>query len=101
VEGQTTKGIWPFEKEIIVNTNVVIPRFFKVIQNAYHYEWVYNRWGFYARTHNLLWNKKLAWAQLRWPTHEKELFVIVSCLKAWQYYLGSHKSKVFMDNAFS
>ncbi len=30
-------------------------------------------------------NKKLARAQLRWPTHEKELFMVVSCLKAWQH----------------
>jgi hypothetical protein len=43
-------------------------------------------------------NKKLVGAQLRWPTHEKELFRVVSCSKAWQHYLGSHKSKIFMDN---
>jgi len=42
--------------------------------------------------------RKLAWAQLRWPIHEKELFAIVSCLKAWQHYLGFHKTKVFMKN---
>ncbi len=28
-------------------------------------------------------SKQLAWAQLRWPTHEKELFMVVSYLKAW------------------
>jgi hypothetical protein len=28
-------------------------------------------------------NKKLVGAQLRWPIHEKELFTIVSYLKAW------------------
>jgi hypothetical protein len=26
-------------------------------------------------------NKKLVGAQLRWPTHEKELFAMVNCLK--------------------
>jgi hypothetical protein len=45
-------------------------------------------------------SKKLARAQLRWPTHEKELFAILSCLKAWQHYLGFHKTKVFTDNVF-
>jgi hypothetical protein len=29
-------------------------------------------------------SKKLAWAQLKWPIHEKELFTVVSYLKAWQ-----------------
>jgi hypothetical protein len=43
-------------------------------------------------------NRKLAKAQLRWPIHKKELFAIVSCLKAWQHYLGFHKIKVFMKN---
>lgn len=28
-------------------------------------------------------NKKIARAQLKWPTHEKELFMVVSCLNAW------------------
>jgi hypothetical protein len=43
-------------------------------------------------------NKKLVRAQLRWPTHEKELFAMVSCFKCWQHYLGSHKTKVFTNN---
>jgi hypothetical protein len=43
-------------------------------------------------------SKKLSGAQLRWPTHEKELFVVTSCLETWQHYLGSHKTKVFIDN---
>jgi hypothetical protein len=42
-------------------------------------------------------SKKLCGARLRWPTHEKELYVIVCCLKSWQYYLGMHKIKVYMD----
>jgi hypothetical protein len=42
-------------------------------------------------------SKKLCGAWLRWPTHENELYVIVCCLKAWQYYLGMHKIKVYMD----
>jgi hypothetical protein len=43
-------------------------------------------------------SKKLVGAELRWSIHEKELFAVVSCLKAWQHYLGSHKTKVFIDN---
>jgi hypothetical protein len=30
--------------------------------------------------------------------HEKELFAMVSYLKAWQQYLGFHKNKIFMNN---
>jgi hypothetical protein len=43
-------------------------------------------------------NKKLCGTQLQWSTHEKELYTIVCCLKTWQRYLGTHKTKVFMDN---
>jgi hypothetical protein len=43
-------------------------------------------------------NRKLVGAQLKWPIHEMELFAIVNCLKAWQHYLGFHKTKVFMEN---
>jgi hypothetical protein len=43
-------------------------------------------------------SKKLTGSQLRWPTHEKELFAIVHCLKTWRHYLGSMETKVFTDN---
>ena len=43
-------------------------------------------------------SKKLDGCQRRWPTHEKELFVVVHCLKMWQHYLGLHKTKVYTDN---
>jgi len=43
-------------------------------------------------------NKKLAGAQLRWPTHKKESFAMMNCLKAWQHYLGFHKTKIFTNN---
>jgi hypothetical protein len=43
-------------------------------------------------------SKKLVGAQLKWPTHKKELFALINCLKAWQHYLGFHKTKVFTDN---
>jgi hypothetical protein len=38
--------------------------------------------------------------QRRWPTYEKELFAEVHCLKTWQHYLGLHKTKVYINNAF-
>jgi hypothetical protein len=43
-------------------------------------------------------SKKLDGCQKRWPTYEKELFVVVHCLKSWQHYLGFHKTKVYTDN---
>lgn len=43
-------------------------------------------------------SRKLMGSQLRWPTHEKEVFTIVHCLKTWRHYLGSLKTKVFTDN---
>jgi hypothetical protein len=43
-------------------------------------------------------NKKLYGAQLRWVAHEKELYVVMCCFKTWQHHLGTHKTKVFMDN---
>ncbi len=33
-------------------------------------------------------------------TNDKKLFVVVSCFKAWQHYLGGHETKVFIDNVF-
>jgi uncharacterized membrane protein YeiH len=29
---------------------------------------------------------------------QKELYVVVCCLKAWHHYLGTHKTKVYIDN---
>jgi hypothetical protein len=43
-------------------------------------------------------SKKLSRAQLQWPTHKKELYVIVCHVKAWQHYLGTQKTKVYTDN---
>ena len=43
-------------------------------------------------------SKKLNGCQRRWPTHKKELFAVVHCLKTWQHYLGLHKTKVYTDN---
>lgn len=43
-------------------------------------------------------SKKFFGTQLRWPTHKKELYVIVCCLKTWQHYFEMHKTKVLIDN---
>lgn len=43
-------------------------------------------------------NKKLYGAQLQWLTHENKLYAIVCCLKMWQHYLGTHKTKIFTNN---
>lgn len=43
-------------------------------------------------------NKKLLGAQLRWPTHEKELYAMVNCSKTWHHYFKTHKTKAFIDD---
>jgi hypothetical protein len=42
-------------------------------------------------------SKKLYGAHLKWPIHEKELYIVVCCLNTWQQYLATHKTKVFMN----
>lgn len=44
-------------------------------------------------------SKKLTGSQLRWSTHQKELFAVIHCLKTWKHYLGgTTKTSVFTDN---
>lgn len=44
-------------------------------------------------------SKKLTGSQVRWPMHQKELFMVVHCLKAWKHYLGGkEKTKVYIEN---
>ena len=42
--------------------------------------------------------KKLSDFERRWPTHEKEMWAVVHCLKLWQHYLGLEYTKVYTDN---
>ena len=42
-------------------------------------------------------SKKLSDFERRWPTHEKEMWVVVHCLKLWQHYLGLEYTKVYTD----
>ena len=43
-------------------------------------------------------SKKLLDVERRWPTHKKEMWVVVHCLKLWQHYLELEYTKVYMDN---
>lgn len=36
--------------------------------------------------------------QLRWSTHDKELYIVVHCLKSWRHYVGGKKTNMFTDN---
>src|SRR3954471_21129771 len=43
-------------------------------------------------------SKKLDTTQQKWPTHEKELFAMVSALGKWRHYLVGRYFKVFTDH---
>jgi len=43
-------------------------------------------------------SKKLNETKRRWPTHEKEMRVVIHCLKTWGHYIGSKDVVVWTDN---
>jgi hypothetical protein len=43
-------------------------------------------------------SKKLSETERRWPTHEKELWAVIHCLKTWGHYIGSKDVVVWTDN---
>jgi hypothetical protein len=43
-------------------------------------------------------SKKLSETERRWPTHEKEMWVAIHCLKTWGHYIGSKDLVVWTDN---
>ncbi len=43
-------------------------------------------------------SKKLSETKRRWPTHEKEMWAIIHCLKTWGHYIGSKDVVVWTDN---
>jgi hypothetical protein len=43
-------------------------------------------------------SKKLSETERRWPTHEKEMWVVIHCLKTWGYYVGSKDVVVWINN---
>ncbi len=43
-------------------------------------------------------SKKLNEAERRWPTHEKEMWVVIHCFKTWGHYISSKDVVVWTDN---
>jgi hypothetical protein len=43
-------------------------------------------------------SKKLNEMEQRWPTHEKEMWVMIYCFKIWGHYIGSKDALVWTDN---
>ncbi len=43
-------------------------------------------------------NKKLSEMERRWPTHKKEMWAMIHCLKTWDQYIGSKYVVVWIDN---
>ncbi len=43
-------------------------------------------------------SKKLNETKRRWPTHEKEMWAMIHCLKTWGHYIGSKDVGVWTDN---
>jgi hypothetical protein len=43
-------------------------------------------------------SKKLSEMERRWPTHEKEMWAVIHCLKTWGHYIGSKDVMVWTDN---
>ncbi len=43
-------------------------------------------------------SKTLSKMEQRWPTHEKEMWVVIHCLKTWGHYIGSKDVVVWTDN---
>jgi hypothetical protein len=43
-------------------------------------------------------SKKLNEMERRWPTHEKEMWVVIHCLKIWDHYIGSKDVMVWTNN---
>jgi len=43
-------------------------------------------------------SKKLSEIERRWPTHEKEMWVVIHCPKTWGHYIGSKDVVMWIDN---
>jgi hypothetical protein len=43
-------------------------------------------------------SKKLSDMEQRWPTHEKEMRVVIHCFKTWGHYISSKDVVVWTDN---
>jgi hypothetical protein len=40
----------------------------------------------------------LSETERRWPTHDKEMWVVIHCLKIWGHYIGSKDVVVWSNN---
>ncbi len=45
-----------------------------------------------------IWEQKISETERRWPTHEKEMWAMIHCLKTWGHYIGSKDVVVWIDN---
>ncbi len=43
-------------------------------------------------------SRKLSEMERRWPTHEKEMWAVIHCLKTWDHYIGSKDVVVWTNN---
>ncbi len=43
-------------------------------------------------------SKKLSETKRRWPTHEKEMWAMIHCLKTWGHYIGAKDVVVWIHN---
>jgi hypothetical protein len=43
-------------------------------------------------------SKKLSETERRWPTHEKEMWVVIHGLQTWGHYIGSKDVVVWTNN---
>jgi hypothetical protein len=43
-------------------------------------------------------SKKLSGTERKWPTHKKEMWAVIHCLKTWGHYIGSKDVVVWTDN---
>ncbi len=43
-------------------------------------------------------SKKLSETKRRWPTHKKEMWAVIHCLKTWGHYIGSKDVVVWTEN---
>jgi hypothetical protein len=43
-------------------------------------------------------SQKLNETERRWPTHEKEMWAVIHCLKTWGHYIGSKDVVMWTDN---
>ncbi len=43
-------------------------------------------------------SKKLSETERKWPTHKKEIWAVIHCLKTWGHYIGSKDVVVWTDN---